>query len=78
MEHITVKKIVTHFEENCILVDNQHDFPSSRSYESQLVITTQDIAKYIDTKEVTQVDAAILDFSKAFDKVLHQQHINKL
>ena len=71
-----VKNIVTHCEENGILVDNQHGFRNGRSCESQLIITSQDIAKYLDKK--VQVDAAVLDFSKAFDKVPHTRLLNKL
>ena len=42
----------------------------------QLFLTTNDLAKAIDNK--TQVDMAILDFSKAFDKVTHNRLKHKL
>jgi tRNA A58 N-methylase Trm61 len=48
-----------------ILVDFQHGFRNKRSCESQLVITTEDIARNLDNNQ--QVDMLILDFSKAFD-----------
>ena len=76
LEHIVVKDIVTHLEKHGILVNNQHGFRSGRSCESQLFITSQDLAKCLDAKQ--QIDAAILDFSKAFDKVPHTRLLNKL
>ena len=39
-------------------------------------MTVNDIAKAINNK--LQVDLAVLDFSKAFDKVAHAQLLNKL
>ena len=76
LERIIVKNLLAHLESHNILVDNQHGFRSGRSCESQLIITTQDIASYLDKKQ--QVDAAVLDFSKAFDKVPHVRLHNKL
>ena len=54
----------------------QHGFRSKHSCEAQLFLTTNDLAKAIDDK--VQVDMAILDFSKAFDKVSHNTLIHKL
>ena len=56
LEHTAVKNMVSHLEEHHILVDGRHRFRSGHSCYSQLIITTQDLAKY-------------LDFSKAFNKV---------
>ena len=61
-----------HLEDQNILSDRQFGFRSKHSCESQLFITINDIAKQIDTN--LQVDAAILDFSKAFDKVSHSSN----
>jgi hypothetical protein len=47
-----------------------------RSYESQLITTIQDLASGIDSS--TQIDAILLDFSKAFDKVSREQLAAKL
>jgi len=49
---------------------NQH------SCESQLFVTLHDITKAVDNKQ--QVDTAILNFSKAFDKVAHSRLLYKL
>ncbi len=51
-----------------ILTDQQHGFRAKRSTETQLVLTNHDIGMLNNKKEV---DVAILDFSKAFDKVPH-------
>ena len=76
MEHIIVSQIMKHLEDQNILSDRQFGFRSKHSCESQLFITINDIAKQIDTN--LQVDAAILDFSKAFDKVSHSRLLYKL
>jgi len=47
-----------------------------RSCESQLILTTYDLAKGLDDK--SQIDAILLDFSKAFDKVSHRRLLQKL
>jgi len=76
MEHIMVSQIMKHLEDQNILSDNQFGFRSKHSCESQLLITINDIAKDIDRN--LQVDAAILDFSKAFDRVAHSRLLYKL
>lgn len=64
------------FEEYKILTDFQHGFRSRRSCDTQLFITTHDILSTMDTGH--QVDAVVLDFSKAFDRVPHQRLLHKL
>ena len=64
------------FEYNQILCDQQHGFRKHRSCESQLLTTVQDLASGIDNLQ--QIDAILLDFSKAFDKVPHQRRLIKL
>ena len=54
-----------HFDEHKILTDSQHGFRKFRSCETQLILTTHEIAKHL--SEGTQVDIQLLDFSKAFD-----------
>ena len=67
MEHIIVSQIMKHLEDQNILIDRQFGFRSKHSCELQLYVTINDIAKQIDSN--LHVDAAILDFSNAFDKV---------
>ena len=59
-----------HLEQHHILTDHQHGFRAKRSTETQLIQTVHDISKYLDEKK--SVDMAILDFTKAFDKVPHK------
>ena len=59
-----------------ILTDSQHGFRAKRSTDTQLIQTFHDIFKSLDKKET--VDMAILDFTKAFDKVPHKRLIHKL
>jgi len=63
MEH--TYQIMKHLKDN---------FRSKHFCESLLLITINDIAKDI----YLQVDAAILDFSKAFDRVVHSKLLYKL
>ena len=71
MEHIIVSQIMKHLEDQNISSDNQFGYRSKHSCETQLLITVNDIAKDIDRN--LQVDAAILDFSKAFNRVAHSR-----
>ena len=64
------------FENNQILCDQQHGFRKHRSCESQLLTTVQDLASGLDNSQ--QIDAILLYFSKAFDKVPHQRLLIKL
>ena len=59
-----------------ILNDSQHGFRKRRSCESQLLITSHDLATILNRH--SQADVAVLDFSKAFDKVPHDRLIQKL
>ena len=52
------------------------DFATIYSAELQLLQITHDLALSINNKG--QTDVVLLDFSKAFDKVLHQHVILKL
>jgi hypothetical protein len=64
------------FESHNILSDKQHGFRKKRSCESQLILTIQDLAAGLNAK--SQIDAILLDFSKAFDKVPHERLAAKL
>ncbi len=76
LEHIVVSQIMDHLDNNKILNENQHGFRAKRSCETQLLMTTDDITRNMDNG--TQVDMAILDFAKAFDKVSHRRLSTKL
>ena len=65
-----------HLDAHQILTDQQHGFRKKRSCESQLILTLQDLASALEENE--QIDAILLDFSKAFDKVSHQRFAIKL
>ena len=58
----------TFLEDHKILTDLQHGFRSGRSCETQLVTTFQDLAQ-MHNKKGSQIDIAVLEFSKAFDTV---------
>jgi hypothetical protein len=64
------------FESHSILSDKQHGFRKKRSCESQLILTIQDLAAGLNSK--SQIDAILLDFSKAFDKAPHERLAAKL
>ena len=76
IEHIIFSNIMDHYNQHHILTEAQHGFRPGRSCETQLIITAQDLTKSIDDRE--QVDAIVLDFSKAFDRVPHQRLLRKL
>jgi len=76
LEHIIHSNIMKHFDQFSILTDKQHGFRRKHSTESQLILTTNDIAKSLNNK--SQVDMIIMDFSKAFDVVSHNRLLNKL
>ena len=76
-EHIVCKHILGHLEDHEILTDLQHGFRSGRSCESQLITTFHDIASAYN-KKGSQIDIAVLDFSKAFDTVPHEGLLSKL
>ena len=66
---------MNHFDCYSVLIDRQHGFRGEHSTESQLIITTQELAQSLNNK--LQVDMIILDFSKTFDTVPHNRLLNK-
>ena len=76
LEHIICHHIHLHLESNNILTHLSHGFRSGYSCESQLLTTTHDLLNSFDQKK--QIAIAILDFSKAFDTVLHRKLLHKL
>ena len=76
LEHIIYSHVMKHLEKHHILTDQQHGFRAKRSTETQLLLTNYDITSELNSKK--EVDFAILDFSKAFDKVPHRRLSYKL
>ena len=76
LEHIIHSHVMKHLELHNILTDSQHGFRAKRSTETQLIQTIHDISKSLDKKET--VDMAVLDLTKAYDKVPHKRLIHKL
>ena len=77
-EHIIHKHIRNHLDTHNILTDSQHGFRPKRSCETQLITTHHDIARLLNIPDIKQVDAILLDFAKAFDKVPHRRLTHKL
>lgn len=69
IEHIISKNIMSHLETNNILYDFQHGFRAKRSWETQLISLIQDLSNSLNL--IKQPDLIVMDFAKAFDKVLH-------
>ena len=65
-----------HLDRNKILNDAQHGFRKKRSCETQLIMSADDFLQSLDSS--AQVDAILLDFAKAFDKVAHRRLLHKL
>ncbi len=59
-----------------IILHFQHGFQSGLSCESQLIETVHEWMTALDNK--TQLDAILLDFAKAFDKVPRKRLLSKL
>ena len=68
-EYIICRHILGHVENHKILTNLQHGFRSGRICETQLITTTHNLLSSFNPK--SQIDIAILDFSKAFDIVLY-------
>ena len=67
IEHILVSNICKHLDSNIILVDGHYGFRSKRSYEYQIFTFSQYL--FCKVSNNSQVDAVVINFSKAFDKV---------
>ena len=65
-----------HYDNDNILTEAQDGFRPGHSCESQLITIIADLVKCLDNRE--EVDAVILDFSKAFDRVPRQRLLLKL
>ena len=76
LEHIIHSFVMKHLEKYNVLTDTQHGFRAKRSTVMQLLLTINDIAKSLNTSK--SVHAAVLDFTKAFNKVPHRRLLIKL
>ena len=76
LEHIIYSSIVNHLDKHNVLCPHQHGFRKNRSCETQLIGLIDDLSKGLDNNN--QIDAILLDFSKAFDKVHHTSLLKKL
>jgi hypothetical protein len=76
MEHVLTSNICKHLEEHNILTEFQHGFRKKRSTETQLILTSHDLLKSMDSR--VQTDMMIMDFQKAFDKVPHHRLLHKV
>ena len=75
MEHTILSNMWKHFHKHNIIDHFQHGFQSGLSCESQLIETVHDWITAINNNFKTQIDAILLDFAKAFDKVPHKRLI---
>ena len=76
LEHVIYTNVISHLEKQGYLNDKQHGFHRSRSGESQLALTVNDLASILNDKG--QVDIIIVDFCKAFDTVPHERLLAKV
>ena len=76
MERIIHSHVLKHLERQNILSDHRHGFRAKKSTEMQPILTIHEISKMLNNNKL--VDAALLDFTKAFDKVPHRRLIAKL
>ena len=70
LEHIIHSNVMSHLNACNIISDNQYGFCKRRSAELQLIGTIHDFAYNLNDRK--QIDAILLDFCKAFDKVPHR------
>jgi len=76
MEHIIASYLRQVWDKNKWLYEGQHGFRPGYSCESQVITVCQDIADTMDNGD--RIDAIVIDFSKAFDFVLHDQLLIKI
>ena len=76
LEHDIVRYLRQVWDKNDWLYEGRHGFRPGYSCEGQVLTVCQDIADSLD--EGVGIDAIIIDFSKAFDLVLHYRLLTKL
>ena len=75
-ERILCEDLTNYLESNSILSPSQFGFRANRSTMDQLLLVYDFVSKYTDRGGV--VDLILLDFSKAFDVVVHDILLDKL
>ena len=75
-EKIVRDTVVDHLNENSFLNEIQHGFVKKKGTMTQLLLSLNAWVKALDDKR--NIDAAYLDFSKAFDTVSHKKLLLKL
>ena len=76
MEHIVLSHVSKQLAAYNIIVENQHGFHEKRSCETQLLEAVHNWTERLNRSGQTGI--LLLDFSKTFDKVLHQRLAEKL
>jgi hypothetical protein len=76
MEYVIAGYLRQVWEISGWLYECQHGFRPGYSCESQVVTVCQNIADSLD--EGVRTDAVVIDFSKAFDLVLHDRLLTKI
>ena len=76
LEHIVASNISKHFTNQNILYDLQHGFREKRSCETQLIMLIDELSKNMQSRK--QTNLILLDYSKVFDKVAHENILQKL
>ena len=76
MESIINDTFKNYLDINKILSNKQHGFTKEKSCLSQLLLSKYHLVTSMDKKE--NVDLIFIDFSKAFDSVVHTKLITKL
>ena len=77
LEHVVYSSVLNFLDSSCVIFsDFLHAFRQRRSYETQLINTVGDLSICLDKS--SHVDAILLGFSKAFDKVDHSSLLMKM
>ena len=75
-ERVLKKQLIKHLQDNNLIKQNQHDFVSGRSTQTQLLQHYSNLFKEL--LEDPRIDTIYLDFAKAFNKVNHHILVKKI